>query len=151
MKDPRSVPRQVADESEIARRSRHPHGKLVAGRLLNRGKALTICTNVGGEAEARTAHGCNSRPFKSRSSRANIQLMNEQVKKLAEEAAKLSPDERAELVEGILMTFDPPKPDIDALWLAEVKDRALAYERGEMPAADMEEVLEKHRQRIASK
>ena len=77
--------------------------------------------------------------------------MNDQVKKLAEEAAKLSPDERAELVEGILMTFDPPKPDIDALWLAEVKDRALAYERGEMPAADMEEVLEKHRQRIASK
>ena len=79
------------------------------------------------------------------------QPMNEQVKKLADEASKLSPDERAELVEGILESFDPIDPSNDALWLAETQDRVQAYQRGEITAVEMDEVLEKHRLRLTAK
>ena len=79
------------------------------------------------------------------------QPTNEQVKKLADEASKLSPDERAELVEGILESFDPIDPSNDALWLAEAQDRVQAYQRGEIAAVEMDEVLEKHRLRLTAK
>ena len=77
--------------------------------------------------------------------------MNERVKKLTEEAAKLSPDERAELIEGILTTFNPVDPEIDALWLVEAQDRLQAYERGEIVSYDMDEVLDKHLRRLDPK
>ena len=77
--------------------------------------------------------------------------MNERVKKLTEEASKLAPEERAELVEGILMTFNPTNPAIDALWLAEAQDRLKAYERGEIAAFDFDEVLDKHFRRLETK
>ena len=70
--------------------------------------------------------------------------MNEQVKKLADEASKLSPDERAELVEGILTTLDQPDPQIDALWLQECERRMEAFDRGEITAIDAKEVLAKY-------
>lgn len=79
------------------------------------------------------------------------QPMNEQVKKLADEASKLSPDERAELVEGILESFDPIDPSNDTLWLAEAQDRVQAYQRGEITAVEMDEVLEKHWLRLTAK
>lgn len=79
------------------------------------------------------------------------QPMSEQVKKLADEASKLSPDERAELVEGILESFDPIDPSNDTLWLAEAQDRVQAYQRGEITAVEMDEVLEKHWLRLTAK
>ena len=77
--------------------------------------------------------------------------MNERVKKLTAEAAKLSPEERSELIEGILTTFNAANPEIDALWLVEAQDRLQAYKRGEMAAYDMDDVLAKHLRRLDSK
>ena len=77
--------------------------------------------------------------------------MNERVKKLTEETAKLSPEERSELIDGILTTFHAANPERDALWLNEAKDRLQSYERGEMAAYDMDEVLVKHLRRLDSK
>ena len=68
--------------------------------------------------------------------------MNAHVKKLTEEAAKLSPLERAELIEGILSSLDKPDTDIDRAWAHEAQDRLEAYERGEIEALDFEEVVE---------
>jgi putative addiction module component (TIGR02574 family) len=74
--------------------------------------------------------------------------MNDHVKKLTEEAAKLSPDDRAELVEGILDTLVPTSPEVDERWRIEALDRYAAYKRGEIPTVDFDEVLGMHRQRI---
>ena len=70
--------------------------------------------------------------------------MNERVKKLTEEAAKLSPEERSELIEGILTTLNPVDPEIDALWLKESERRMEAYDQDEMIAIDADEVLAKY-------
>ena len=77
-----------------------------------------------------------------------VDNMNDQVKKLTEEAAKLSPDDRAELVEGILETLVPTRPEIDERWRTEALDRYAAYKRGEIPAIDFDEVIDTHRRRI---
>ena len=68
--------------------------------------------------------------------------MNDHIKKLTAEAAKLSPLERAELVEGILSSLDKPDSDIDRAWAVEAQDRLQAYERGEIEAFDFDEVVE---------
>ncbi|MEQ1695299.1 MAG: addiction module protein [Hyphomicrobiaceae bacterium] len=67
--------------------------------------------------------------------------MNEPVKKLTDEAAALTPDEQAELVEGILQTLDVPDRAIEAAWAAEIKDRLAACRRGELETVDFDEVL----------
>jgi putative addiction module component (TIGR02574 family) len=69
--------------------------------------------------------------------------MNERVKKLTDEAAKLTPLERAELVEGILASLVTPDPQIDRAWAAEAEDRLKAYERGEIEAVDFDQALAK--------
>ena len=70
--------------------------------------------------------------------------MNERVKKLTDEATKLSPAERAELVEGILQSLDTTDPRLDQLWADEAKDRLAAYQRGEISSVDLDEILAKH-------
>ena len=77
--------------------------------------------------------------------------MNDHVKKLTEEAAKLSPNDRAELVEGILETLVPTRTEIDERWRIEALDRYAAYKRGEIPAIDFDEVLNGHRRRIETR
>lgn len=52
--------------------------------------------------------------------------MKDHVKKLTEEAAKLSPDDRAALVEGILETLVSTRAKIDELWRIEALDRYAA-------------------------
>jgi putative addiction module component (TIGR02574 family) len=58
---------------------------------------------------------------------------------LLDTAIHLPPAERAELVEGILSSFDAPvDPAIDAAWAKEVEERIAALDRGEIatiPAA----------------
>jgi putative addiction module component (TIGR02574 family) len=71
--------------------------------------------------------------------------MNAKTKALIEEARKLSPDERAELVENILESLDPVDPEVDRLWAIEARDRLDAYRRGEMKANTLEEVMQKYR------
>ena len=59
------------------------------------------------------------------------------------EALKLSPVERAELVEKILSSFEfPDRKKIDELWANEVEDRTEAYERGDISSASASKVFE---------
>ena len=51
-------------------------------------------------------------------------------------------EERAELLEQLIATFDgPTNPALDELWAAEAHDRLDAYNRGELEAIDVEEVF----------
>jgi putative addiction module component (TIGR02574 family) len=49
--------------------------------------------------------------------------MNERVKLLSDEASKLTPDERLELMTRITLTFADQPPEIDPEWEAEIERR----------------------------
>lgn len=66
-------------------------------------------------------------------------------KKILEDALALSPTGRIELVDYLLASLDAPDKEIDQLWMDEVERRVDAYERGEMKAIRIEEVLAKYR------
>lgn len=74
--------------------------------------------------------------------------MNERVKKLTEEIRKLSPEDRAELME-ILQGLDTSEPDpgVEKAWAEEAERRIDAYERGETTAAPLDDVLARLRTR----
>jgi putative addiction module component (TIGR02574 family) len=68
--------------------------------------------------------------------------MNAIAKQLMQDALKLSPAERAELVQQLLLSFDPdPDHRVDAAWAAEIESRYDAHERGDLAASPAEEVL----------
>ena len=70
--------------------------------------------------------------------------MTTHAQQVLEEAVGLSPIERAELLEGILSSFDfPARADIDAAWAREAEDRIDAYERGDIAAIPAAQVFEK--------
>ena len=73
--------------------------------------------------------------------------MNEKVKALSLEARKLTPAERVELIDELMTSLDRPDPAIDELWAKEAEDRLAAYDRGEMAAHDIAEVVAKLRAR----
>jgi putative addiction module component (TIGR02574 family) len=61
---------------------------------------------------------------------------------LLEEALKLPPVERAELIESLLSSFEfRSRKHIDALWAQEAEDRIDAFERGEIKAIPAEQVF----------
>jgi putative addiction module component (TIGR02574 family) len=62
---------------------------------------------------------------------------------ILQQALALPPEERAELLEQLLAAFQgPTDPALDELWAAEAHDRLDAYDRGELEAVDVEEVLQ---------
>jgi putative addiction module component (TIGR02574 family) len=67
--------------------------------------------------------------------------MNAKTKALIEEARRLTPEERIELVEALLNSLAPADPEIDRLWAEEASDRLAAYRRGEIETVTLEEVL----------
>ncbi|OGQ95142.1 MAG: addiction module protein [Deltaproteobacteria bacterium RIFOXYD12_FULL_57_12] len=73
--------------------------------------------------------------------------MSSQAQQVLRDALKLSPVERAELVESILASFSfAERQSIDKLWAVEVEDRIDAYESGELksrPAAEVFARLER--------
>jgi putative addiction module component (TIGR02574 family) len=70
--------------------------------------------------------------------------MSETADKIFSEALTLSPNERADLIEKLLSSFElPPDQSIDELWAEEVEDRIEAYERGEISAKPAKEVFDK--------
>ncbi len=73
--------------------------------------------------------------------------MNERVRILCEEAAKLTPEERMELVERINLTLSAGDEQIDDEWDREAADRFDAYDRGEMRALSWEEVKKRRASR----
>jgi len=68
--------------------------------------------------------------------------MSPQAHEVLAQALKLSPLEKAELVERILDTFVlPDRKEIDERWAAEAEDRIDAYDRGEMAAKSVMDVF----------
>jgi putative addiction module component (TIGR02574 family) len=79
---------------------------------------------------------------------AGDQEMNAKVKALSEQARKLTPEERIELIEDLQRSLQPTDPEIDRLRAEETKDRLEAYRRGEIDAIPLEEVTANvHRRR----
>jgi len=69
--------------------------------------------------------------------------MSASSEQILQQALALPPEERAELLEQLLATFQgPTDPALDKLWAAEAHDRLDAYDRGELDAANVDEVLE---------
>jgi putative addiction module component (TIGR02574 family) len=68
--------------------------------------------------------------------------MSSQADRVLLDALKLSPVERAELIEKLLASFSfPDRKAIDELWVAEAEDRIDAYERGEIKSKTAAEVF----------
>ena len=68
--------------------------------------------------------------------------MSPQADRVLLDALKLSPIERAELIEKLLASFSfPDRKAIDELWAAEAEDRIDAYERGEIKSKTAAEVF----------
>ena len=72
-------------------------------------------------------------------------MMNEKVKALSQEARKLSPAERAELIDELIASLDRPDASLDALWAREAEDRLAAHDRGEMAMHSIPDVVAKLR------
>ena len=69
--------------------------------------------------------------------------MSATSEQILQQALALPPEERAELLEQLLAAFQgPTDPALDELWAAEAHDRLDAYDRGELEAVDVEEVLQ---------
>ncbi len=63
------------------------------------------------------------------------------VRQILEEAKRLEPIERAELVEQLFATFEVADPAVDAAWAVEVEDRLAGYRAGKIQALPFEDVL----------
>lgn len=66
-------------------------------------------------------------------------------KNILEEVLALSPTIKVELVDYLLASLDAPDKEMDRLWKDEVENRIDAYERGEIKALKIEEVLQKYK------
>jgi putative addiction module component (TIGR02574 family) len=64
---------------------------------------------------------------------------------LLREVLKLTPAQRAELIDNLLLSLDTPDKVIDALWAQEVEDRIDAYEQGKLKAKTLDQVLDKYK------
>jgi putative addiction module component, TIGR02574 family len=63
---------------------------------------------------------------------------------ILKDALTLPADERAELIDTLLSSLDEPDREIDALWVKEANARIEAYDRGELKAIPIAEVLAKY-------
>ncbi len=70
--------------------------------------------------------------------------MSAHIASLVEEAERLLPADRIELVERLLSSLDKADPEIDQAWAGESERRLDAYLSRGMPARDAEDVLAKH-------
>ena len=68
--------------------------------------------------------------------------MSASSEQILRDALGLSPEDRAEIVERLLASFQtPPDPLLDELWAREAEDRLDAYDRGELGAVPAEDVF----------
>ncbi len=76
--------------------------------------------------------------------------MSPQAHEVLAQALKLSPLEKAELVERILDTFLlPDRKAIDDHWAAEAEDRIDAYDQGEVAARSVNEAFARIERSVA--
>lgn len=60
---------------------------------------------------------------------------------LLEQALKLNPAERFELVDQVLHSLDQPDPEIDRLWIEEAERRLASYRAGKAKGIPAEEIF----------
>lgn len=70
--------------------------------------------------------------------------MAEMEQHLAEQALKLPAQQRARIAERLLQSLDQPDPNLEAIWAEEAESRLAAYERGEIKAIPVQEVLARY-------
>ena len=58
-----------------------------------------------------------------------------------ENALKLRPHERFEILEGLLESLDKPDPELDEIWADEAERRLKAYREGRLGSVSEEEVF----------
>jgi len=73
--------------------------------------------------------------------------MKDTSKAIVDRALELPENERAEVVEQLLLSLDKPNPDIEEQWAIEVESRIDAYDRGEIRSVPADEVFAKHRRK----
>ena len=71
--------------------------------------------------------------------------MMKTTKELLEKAMDLPLTERAALVDALLDTIDATDSERDRKWADEAQSRLRAYESGELPAIDADEVINRKR------
>ncbi|MFS8086194.1 MAG: addiction module protein [Acidobacteriota bacterium] len=68
--------------------------------------------------------------------------MSANAERVLQEALGLSPQDRAEVLQRLLATFqEPPDAELDELWAQEAEDRLDAFDRGELGSVSAEEVF----------
>lgn len=60
---------------------------------------------------------------------------------LLRQALELPANDRAALVDGLIVSLDKPDPAVDSLWLKEAESRMAAYRSGDLDAVDADEVF----------
>lgn len=70
--------------------------------------------------------------------------MTTSTEALNAQVEKLPPQERMQLIEHILDSLDQPDTAVDALWAKEAEDRLAAYQRGEIKAMALSDVIAKY-------
>ena len=66
-------------------------------------------------------------------------------KEIIKEVISMSPTKQAELLDLLIRVLDKPDEKLDRLWAEEAESRLDAYQRGELRALSVEEVLEKYK------
>jgi len=74
--------------------------------------------------------------------------MNHPIDSLLEQAKKLSPDERAALIDALHDLNAPPDTEWEAARIKECEDSLAALDRGEMQTYDFDEVMAEARARL---
>ncbi len=67
--------------------------------------------------------------------------MTTSAESVLDQALRLPANDRAALVENLILSLDKPDPSLDAQWLKEAEDRLAAYRTGELTAIDAEQVF----------
>ena len=70
------------------------------------------------------------------------------TKFVLDQALKLTANDRAALVENLILSLDKPDASLDAQWLKEAEDLLAAYHAGELAAVDAGEVFAELGKRI---
>ena len=63
------------------------------------------------------------------------------AKSILAQALKLSANDRAALVENLILSLEKPDASLDAAWLKEAEDRLAAYRSGDLAAVDADQVF----------
>jgi|AntRauTorcE11897_2_1112592.scaffolds.fasta_scaffold107321_1 putative addiction module component (TIGR02574 family) len=65
-------------------------------------------------------------------------------KELLEKVLVLPESERAEIAEALLKSLTKPDPEIDQLWREEAEERVTAYQKGEIKAVSVQDIIKKY-------